>query len=71
MIDPATETVFLLSDGVRTPGVSKSYRSLYRYVTVGAQGCSRLVKLDHIRTPSGMATSVEAYWRFIRDLSRE
>jgi len=73
-IDVKTETVFLLSDGVRIKGVQKSYRSLYRYVTDGVPVMDRfgrrvVIRLAKVELPTGMATSVEAYYRFIEQLT--
>lgn len=72
-IDPRTETVFLLSEA-RHHGIRKSYRSLHRYVTEGvpvmnAIGRRVVIRLARIDLPTGMATSLEAYHRFVEALT--
>ena len=68
MIDPATETVLMLSSCKRQAGIGKSYRSLLRY-TRGVRRGHRRICLECIQTPTGLATSVEAYRRFINQLT--
>lgn len=74
MIDPATETVLMLSSCKRQAGIRKSYRSLLRYVKEGvpvvdARGRSAVVRLAWVQLPNGIATSLEAYRRFIAQLT--
>jgi hypothetical protein len=64
-----TETMFLLSDGARQPGIGKSYSSLYRYARHGVRRGDQVTRLESIRTPTGLATSLEAYQRFIEKLN--
>ena len=76
MIEIGQEQVFLLSEGPRVIGVEKSYHTLYRYVTNGVPVCGsrsrrRVVKLESVQLPGGIATSVEAYTRFIQQLNKE
>jgi hypothetical protein len=70
-IDNSVEDVFPLSEGPSRVG--KSYHSLYRYVKGVAVktdgGDSVLVKLETIKLTSGLATSMEAWHRFIKDLN--
>jgi hypothetical protein len=69
VIDLTTEPLLMLSGCKRQAGIGKSYRSMHRYVRQGVRRGGRVVKLAVIQTPTGMATSLEAYRRFIAELT--
>lgn len=73
-IDIEAEDVFLLSEGQRKQAVGKSYTRLREYIVNGVpiadeNGRRIMIKLESIKLPTGLATSVEAYGRFIRRLN--
>lgn len=74
MINIQSERVFLLSEGPRTLGVEKSYQRLYSYVVYGVSvkdqlGRRQVVYLEKVQLPGGIATSVEAYLRFLNQVN--
>lgn len=51
--------------------VDTSYQLVYQYAKEGRENLSGVtVFLEHVRTPSGYATSKEACWRFIEALNQ-
>lgn len=68
-IDQTKEDVFQLSDGPKK--VSKSYWTLRSFILHGKQRSSdgKIIYLERIELTGGLATSVEAYNRFISRLN--
>lgn len=68
-IDIEREDIFLLSDGPSR--VKKSYSTLKRYIDTGVRNQSTgiVVRLASIYLPTGLATSIQAYRRFLMQLN--
>lgn len=67
-IDPATEELLTLEELAKK--IQRTYGTVYRLVTKGSRSNSGvIVKLESIRTQSGMKTSDKAYLRFLKSLN--
>jgi hypothetical protein len=68
MIDPRTEELVTLKElGQR---LQRTYNNIYELVRVGRESVGgKTVQLEVIKTPGGMRTSMEAYYRFLRKLN--
>lgn len=46
-----------------------SYRTLYRWTKQGAKSSSgKTVKLQSVKLPAGLGSSLASYWQFLEDL---
>jgi hypothetical protein len=68
MIDPETEDVFPLSDGPKKVG--RSADSLRIYINRGVErDDGEVVYLELFNLPGGAATSLQAWYRFLRAIN--
>lgn len=70
-IDPQKEEVIPLAVLAREMTPPVNYRTVYYWFRYGRlnQWTQRRVHLEVLKMPCGMATSREAYWRFIKRLN--
>jgi len=68
-IDPSKEDIFVLSESPKR--LRKSSRMVRLYITQGVKNVmtGEIVKLESIRLPGGLGTSMEAWFRFIERLN--
>lgn len=73
MIDRTKEETFPLRRLPKKVGISREYGTIYTWTTKGLHNShtDTTVKLETVRGPAGMETSVEAYFRFLAKLDEK